>query len=82
MNFTEFMTSLRKLEVTRIESFEKYDKANFNEVVKIRNELSNDGFIYVNHIKPIFSESVTDAIAFFESWHEHAETMDKFRSEL
>ena len=66
------MTSLRKIEKTNINEFEKFDKANLSEVLKIRNELSNDGLIYVNHIKPIFAESVTDAIAFFESWHDHA----------
>ena len=44
--------------------------------------MSNDGFIYINHIKPIFAESVQEAIAFFESWTDHASDMDKFKSEL
>ena len=44
--------------------------------------MSNDGFVYISHIKPIFSESVQEAIAFFESWNEHASDMDHFKSEL
>ena len=40
------------------------------DVIRIRNELSNDGIIYTKHIKPIFQETLSEAVSFFESWND------------
>ena len=43
--------------------------------MNIKNELSNDGLVYINYVRPIFSESVISAISFFEYWQDHASTL-------
>ena len=53
-----------------------------DDILAIRNELANDGLIYINYIRPIFSESVTEAILFFKSWRENASTIEQFQEEL
>jgi len=55
---------------------------NIDEIIEIKNELSNDGLIYINYVRPILSESVTDAIAFFKSWQDNASTSEQFLEEL
>ena len=48
----------------------------------IKNELVNDAVVYVKYVKPIFQESVMDSVSFFGGWDKHADTLEKFQSEL
>ena len=50
--------------------------------MSIRNELANDGIVYARNIKPIFQESLGEAVSFFDSWNEQYDTMDKFQEYL
>lgn len=37
-------------------------------IIEIRNEFANDALIYVNNVKPIFTETVGNSISFFDTW--------------
>jgi len=60
------------------EDFRAFGNINVNEIIGIRNELANDGVIYLKHVKPIFQETLSTATSFFDSWFSHYDTMDKF----
>ena len=59
-----------------IQQFEEFKYGKIDEIQAIRNELANDGLIYINYVRPIFKEAVEEAIVFFDSWGQHASTME------
>ena len=52
------------------DAFAAFDKVKPQTIIALRNELANDGLIYAKNIRPIFQESLGEAISFFESWNE------------
>ena len=47
-------------------------------LIRIRNELSNDGLIYSKNIGPIFQETLSEAIGFFKTWNNQNYNLEKF----
>ena len=51
-------------------------------IIAIRNELLNDGLIYINRVQPIFKETLANAISFFDSWNNHFSSISGFMENL
>ena len=69
MAFAKYVTDLKKLMLLDSSGMKAWN-CNPMDVIRIRNELSNDGIIYTKHIKPIFQETLSEAVSFFESWND------------
>jgi len=50
--------------------FKAFDGVPPAAIIAIRNELANDGILYTKNVKPIFQESLGEAVSFFDSWNE------------
>ena len=51
-------------------------------LIAIRNELLNDGLIYVKHVQPVLKETLADAISFVDAWNNHWSSLDGFAQNL
>ena len=59
-----------------------FNDAPLEILVAIRNELSNDGLLYVKHVKPIFQETLSSSISFFSDWQKEYNTSELFMDNL
>jgi len=62
--------------------FQAFDNVDPALIIGIRNELANDGLIYVNNVKPIFTETLGNSISFFDSWSSQYSTIEDFNQNL
>jgi len=55
---------------------------NSDEIIGIKNELTNDGIIYIKYVVPVFKETLSVQTSFFDSWNSHYNTFDKFNYQI
>ena len=77
-NFAQYVTHLTHLLLWDDTKFAAFPNIKPDEIISIRNELTNDGLIYFKHVKPIFQETLSGAISFFDSWFNHYNDIAKF----
>ena len=73
---------MKKLLTWKSDEFKAFSNIQPENVIAVRNEVVNDGLIYLKHIKPIFTESMSKVITFFETYDENNATAEQFRSNV
>ena len=64
------------------DTFKTFKGVRPESILSIRNELANDGLVYVNNVKPIFTETIGNSISFFDAWFDQYNTIDSFHTNL
>jgi len=73
---------MKKLLSWKSGEFKAFSNIQPENVIAVRNEVVNDGLIYLKHIKPIFTESMSKVITFFETYDENNDSLDKFQANI
>ena len=64
------------------DTFKSFKGVKPASMLAIRNELANDGLVYVNNVKPIFTETIGNSISFFDTWFDQYNTIEDFHSNI
>ena len=73
---------MKKLANWDIKEFNSFSNIKPDNVLAVRDEVINDGLIYLKHIKPIFIDSMSQVMKFFDTWDESNDTVDKFKANV
>jgi len=73
---------MKKLLTWDSNEFSSYSGIKADNVMSVRGEVINDGLIYLKHIKPIFIDSMSQVMKFFDTWNEKNDTVEKFKENI